>query len=228
MKKMLQIENLQVKYSENIVLNEFNLTLQTGLIHGILGRNGSGKTTFFNTLFGIKKFAKGKILFENSPILKSKIAFLESENYFYPDITGKEYLDLFVNKNVDMKKWNQIFELPLNNLIENYSTGMKKKLALLGMLKLDKPIMILDEPFNGLDLDSTYALKIILKKLKEKGKTLLISSHILEILTNICDFLHLLENGKIKFSKNYSEFFNIEKEIFATFDKEKLINDLML
>ncbi|HEY5368093.1 MAG TPA: hypothetical protein VIJ75_03810 [Hanamia sp.] len=96
---------------------------------------------------------------------------------------------------------------------------MKKKVALLAIIKQDKPIYIFDEPFNGLDLETNMALEIILKNLKSKEKTIFISSHILSPLINVCDQIHLLQQGN--FSKNYTEedFKNIESELFGQYNK---------
>jgi ABC-2 type transport system ATP-binding protein len=105
----------------------------------------------------------------------------------------------------------QLFLLPLDQVIDQYSTGMKKKLALLGVLKQDKPILILDEPFNGLDMETCRIIHLIILQLKEKGKTIIVTSHILETLTNLCDYIHLLEGGKVIKSierKNFEDFVN--------------------
>jgi ABC-2 type transport system ATP-binding protein len=225
---MITINELLVSYEKGRhVIDGLNLQLRPKKVHGLVGLNGAGKTTLLNTIFGITKQASGSITYKNKRITKEKIAYLETENYFYPNITGIEYLNLFVNTNFDISAWNEIFELPLKNLIENYSTGMKKKLALLGVLKLDRHILILDEPFNGLDLETSKVLQMIILKLKEKQNMILITSHILESLTPICDEIHYIEKGKIKFSKKSDDFDNLSKEIFNKFSKTQLINDLI-
>jgi len=225
---MIILKDLTISYKkgENII-NTLNLKLKSKTVHGLVGLNGAGKTTLLNAIFGIIKQTKGSIEFENQKIRKQQIGYLETENYFYPSITGIEYLNLFENKNFDISAWNKIFELPLKNLIENYSTGMKKKIALLGVLKLDRPILILDEPFNGLDLETSKVLQMIILKLKEKQKTILITSHILESLTSICDQIHYIEKGKLKFSKKSDDFENLDTEIFNNFSKIQQINQLV-
>jgi ABC-2 type transport system ATP-binding protein len=127
-----------------------------------------------------------------------------------------EYLKLFRTKNpaFDIGKWNEFFELPLNKLIETYSNGMKKKLALLGILALDREILMLDEPFNGLDLETVQKLKRLLPQLKS-SKTILITSHILESLLGICDSISYLNGGVIQFTRERKEFAGIEEEIFS-------------
>jgi len=196
----LKIQNLVVGYDKTaMVLNQLNLDLSSNAIHGIVGLNGAGKTTLLYTISGFISPTEGSILYEGQPLEKSAIAFLETHNFFYHKITGKEYLGLFKtqNTNFQFEQWNTLFELPLNKLIETYSTGMKKKLAFLAVLSLDRPIIILDEPFNGLDLESNLSVKKVLQGLKEAGKTIIITSHILEALTEITDYIHYLSEKKI-------------------------------
>lgn len=227
---MILIKNLSISYNRNEnVIEELNLQMQKNHIHGIVGLNGAGKTTLLNSIFGIKKQNKGEILFNDKKLTKKIILFLPTENYFYPNITGREYLNIFKNKNFDIENWNKLFTLPLDKIIDTYSTGMKKKLALFGILEKNKPIMILDEPFNGLDIETGRIIRSILLKLKDKGKTIVITSHVIERLTNLCDYIHYLENGKIKFSIGKDEFVQFEKEIYNSIENKnkKLISELM-
>ena len=115
------------------------------------------------------------------------------------------------------------FKLPLNELIENYSTGMKKKLALISILKQDKPVYILDEPYNGLDLETNQILEIIITTLQQKNKTILISSHILEPLLTTCDKIYLLEDGIFKKTYEKDNFKNIDEELFGKLRNEAKI-----
>ena len=213
---MLKIENLKVNYGKNNVLNELSLEILGNTIHGLIGLNGSGKTTLLNTIYGLKQKHQGTILYNNKNINRNNIAFLETTNYFYPRIKGKEYLTIFQiqNPDFDIEKWNSLFELPLNKLIDDYSTGMKKKLALMGIICLDREILILDEPFNGVDLETVQKFKSLLLKLKAK-KTIIITSHILESLLPICDSISYLNNGKIEFIKEKESFNEIENQIFS-------------
>ncbi len=221
---MLTINNLSVQYHKSKqVLDKLNLRLHVGQIHGLIGLNGAGKTTLLNAIYGFKAKNAGEILFENKKLVRKQIAYLESENFFYSNITGKEYLNLFPNKNFDLDNWNKIFNLPLHVLIENYSSGMKKRLALFGILKLNKPIMIFDEPFNGIDLETSRALYVIISQLREQGKTVIITSHILESLTNLCDRIHYLENKRIKFSRTKEQFDSLENDIFKNIDAEQKV-----
>ena len=213
---MIKIDELEVNYGNNNVLNELCLEIASNTIHGLVGLNGSGKTTLLNTIYGLKNKVKGTIQYYDEDIKRGKIAYLETINYFYPRITGKEYLTIFKtqNPNFDIDKWNTLFELPLNKLIDDYSTGMKKKLAIMGIICLDREVLILDEPFNGVDLDTVQKIKTLLLQLKSR-KTIMITSHILESLLPICDSISYLNDGKIEFTKIRNNFDEIENEIFA-------------
>ena len=227
---MIQIDKLSVSYVKHKVLKEIDLSLSSGKIHGIVGLNGSGKTTLFSTLFGLLTPESGSVLFHGKPDLKSKAAYLETSPYFYPRITGAEYLSIFRSRNpkFDPIAWNELFELPFDELIENYSTGMKKKLALLGIIALDKEVLLLDEPYNGLDLESNQKLKAIILKMKQQGKTLLVTSHILETLTGVCDEIHFLHEGKFHWTSDKSGFQELESRLYQYWGKEneKLLEKL--
>lgn len=227
---MITIEKLVVSYDKNQnVIDSLNLILSDNTINGIVGLNGAGKTTLLNSIYGLKSINSGAIKSNDGKINKKEISFLVTENYFYSNITGREYLSLFKNPHYDPDKWNQLFLLPLDTIVDDYSTGMKKKLALMGILKQNKPIMILDEPFNGLDIETCRIIRQILLKLKERDKTIIITSHIIETLTNLCDYIHYLEKGKIKYTKNKNDFKEFERELFASIENknEELIKELI-
>lgn len=227
---MIIIKNLVVTYAKGQnVIDSLDLILSDRTINGIVGLNGAGKTTLLNSIYGLKRIDLGDIKYNDRRINKKEVSFLATENFFYSNITGREYLSLFKNSHYDDDKWNQLFLLPLDIIVDDYSTGMKKKLALMGILKQDKPIMILDEPFNGLDIETCRIIRQIILKLKEQGKTIIITSHIIETLTNLCDYIHYLEKGKIKYSKAKNDFKEFEREIFESIENknEELIKELI-
>ena len=194
---MLEIKNISVSFKDKNVLQNLNLEIEEGIILGILGKNGAGKTTLFESLYQSQKY-NGEILWQNQKLLRENISYLETENYFYPYITGREYLSYFVKdklpKTIELA---EKFQLPLDKYVQYYSSGMKKKLALIGMLMLDKPINILDEPFNGVDFEGVHLLYDIIRELKQSNKMVIISSHIIETLFHTCDRIVTLENGLI-------------------------------
>jgi ABC-2 type transport system ATP-binding protein len=187
------------------------------LSHGIIGLNGAGKTTFFNVLSTFLK--SGTVELDGHSIRRQDVAFLETHNFFYSNLTGKEYLDIFPQTNLhfNLDTINNLLQLPLKELIETYSTGMKKKLALLSIIKQDKPVYILDEPFNGLDMETNQVLEMMIARLRAIGKTVFISSHILSPLLNVCDKIHLLQNGTFLKTYEQAQFKNINEELFLDF-----------
>jgi len=220
---MLVIKHLALSYApEKSVLEDVNLELEQGNIHGLVGLNGSGKTSLLNCLCGGIAYQQGHVHFNNNLLKKEDVIFLETNNYFYPNITGREYFRLFeaLQPSFALADWNDLFELPLDEFIENYSTGMKKKLALMSVLSFSSPIMILDEPFNGVDMETVQLMKIIIGKLKASGRTILITSHILESLVSICDTISYLNNKQIQRTFNPQEYANIELELFDLTNKQ--------
>lgn len=203
---MLEIKNLKVEFKNQNVLNGVDLALEEGCIVGILGKNGAGKTTLFDSLYQNNKFS-GSISWNSGPLKRSSVSYLETENYFYPYITGEEYLSYFAReKKIDGDELSDKFNLPLKKYVQYYSSGMKKKLALIGMLMLDKPVNILDEPFNGVDFEGVHILYDIIRQLKSENKIVIISSHIIETLFHTCDKIAVLKNGRIDRIYNREEF----------------------
>ena len=227
---MITIKDLIVSYNKkDKVIDCLNIAFAHNTIHGIVGMNGAGKTSLLNAIYGLIKVQSGEIKCDDLKINKKKISFLATENFYYSNITGNEYLSLFKNMQFETNKWNELFMLPLDKIIDSYSTGMKKKMPLFGILKQDKSIMILDEPFNELDIETCRIIRSILLRLKERKKTIIITSHIIETLTNLCDYIHYLEKGKFKYSRDKSEFKEFEHDIFNSIENKnkKLISELI-
>jgi len=223
---MIELKNIQFSYDEKIVLNNISAIFQSGKIHGIVGLNGAGKTTFFNLLSTTLISDKGEIILNEKKIHRTNTAFLETANYFYPRLTGNDYLGIFkqTNKKFKLETFQKYFNLPLDQLIDTYSAGMKKKLALLAILKQEKEVYLFDEPFNGLDLESGKVLEIILESLKSESRTIFISSHILAPLLNVCDDITVLEKGTFKSRFEKEQFSEIEDSLFSQFIEEARSN----
>lgn len=221
---MIKVSDISVTLGREKIFNKVNCIFENSFVHGIIGHNGAGKTTFFNVLSRIQKIDSGNITFQDHPMTHSDVGYLEANNYFYSKITGNEYLSIFpeTNTHFDITLFNQLMKLPLNDLVETYSNGMKKKLALLGILKQNKPIIIMDEPFNSLDLESVKMLELVILKLKQQKKTIFISSHIIDTLVPICDFIHLIEMGVFKRKYAVSEFDRIEEHLLGHFKLEAM------
>ena len=159
------------------------------------------------------------IRYDGEPLSRAAIAYLETDSFFYPRITGRDYLSLFRCKyaSFDFETLGSVFNLPLDDFVDSYSTGMKKKLALMGILSQEKRILMLDEPFNGLDLESVSVLQLILRRLAGASKLVIVTSHILESLSPLCDAIHLLQDGRI-----FQSYLPVEYGLLA----EKLRTDI--
>ena len=220
---MITIENLSKSYGDKTVLENITLNLKKGKVYGIVGENGAGKTTLFNCISGLEKH-NGTINCEYG-IPKTSLGYLQTDPYFFSKITGLEYLKLLSNarnlKPIDFTEKN-IFDLPLNEYAIKYSTGMKKKLALTALLFQENKFFILDEPFNGVDIQSNIILTEIILKLKELNKIVIISSHIFSTLSDTCDEIHLLRKGEQIKSVNKTGFKDLEQEM-----KEIIIGNLI-
>jgi len=228
---MISVKSLYKQYGKKVVLKDINLTFKKGNIYGIVGENGAGKTTLFKCLCGLETY-KGKIISPEilNESLKDVCGFLPTNPYFFSKITGKEYLQLLYNarkiKLQNIKEKN-IFDLPLDQYADTYSTGMKKKLALTGILLQKNKVFILDEPFNGVDIQSNILIHEIIKHLKNQGKILLIASHIFASLQSLCDVLHLIQDGRIQETATPNDFKKIEQQMSQNFltDKAKQFKD---
>lgn len=208
---MISIENLSKKYGSKKVLDGISAQLEKGKVYGLVGENGAGKTTFFECLCGLNSYT-GTIA-PSPKELKEHMGYLCTNPEFLSHTTGREYLKLLCNareiKVSDLDKKN-IFNLPLDQYASSYSTGMKKKLALFGILLQKNDVFILDEPFNGVDIQSNMLIIDIIEQLKQSGKTLLISSHIFSTLSCLCDSILVLDNGRISKTVTPENFAELE------------------
>lgn len=211
---MIKIEKLSKFYGQKQVLNTIDLAFEKGKIYGIVGENGAGKTTLFRCISGLENY-QGNIT-SSYKNLKDHLGLLLTEPFFFPKITGSEYIQLLANarqiKLTNMEDKN-IFDLPLNQYASTYSTGMKKKLALTAILLQENDIFILDEPFNGVDIQSNLIITEIIKQFKKLEKTVLISSHIFSTLAATCDEIFLMKNGEIIRKVKQADFSNLETEM---------------
>lgn len=220
---MIKIENLSKSYGSKKILSNINLSFEDGKVYGIVGENGSGKTTLFKCIAGIENHTG--IIESNLKPLKDHIGYLQTDPFYFSKITGGEYIRLLCNargKEYENPDNKNIFDLPLNQYAVTYSTGMKKKLALTAILLQKNQYYILDEPFNGVDIQSNIIFSDILKQLKKLGKTLIISSHIFSTLNDICDEIHLLKSGQFIRKVFKHEFSDLEQEMKDIFIGNKI------
>ena len=230
----LKTVSLSKTYKKEVIaLSEFNLFLHEGKILGLLGPNGAGKSTFVNILATIVKRDSGEIymfdkqITENSFDYKSNCGFVFEKPVYIEKLSIFEYLEFagkmyrLTQKEIEQRicELIDIFDLQSkkDSWIECCSKGIKKKVSIAAALLHNPQLLVLDEPFSDLDLVALGRLKEIMKKIKGSSKTILIASHNIQELENICDEFAIIKEGKILFQKSFSE---IRKEI----EKNKLGN----
>ncbi|MGI4760698.1 MAG: ATP-binding cassette domain-containing protein [Janthinobacterium lividum] len=224
---MLEITDLHKAYGRHQVLRGVRLAVQPGTIHGLIGANGAGKTTLINCLYGLENDFQGTVRDTDSGrLVRETTGLVPYEPYFYPRITGREYVAFCLQARrrpvPDLRGWNELLELPLDQYATEYSAGMKKKLALLAVLVQDFAYLILDEPFNGLDLEANLLLKEILKRLRSRGTGILLTSHILGTLIEVADEATVLVSGLVQRHYLAAEFGTLEADLLAALHGEKL------
>jgi Cu-processing system ATP-binding protein len=206
---MVNIENLHKKFDKNIVLSGVNLNISEGGIFAVLGPNGSGKTTLIKSILGMVIPNKGKITvlgdnIKNHSAYRNKIDYLPQIANFPSNLKVKELIrmikDLRGNTNED-QYLIKLFKLEpfLNKKLGNLSGGTKQKVNIVLTFMFDSPLIILDEPTTGLDPISLIQLKELIQKEKSKGKTILITSHIMSFVEEVSDEIVFLLEGKIYF-----------------------------
>jgi ABC-2 type transport system ATP-binding protein len=221
---MIEIDQLTKQYGTIKALENIRLRFEEGQVVGIVGENGAGKTTLFRCMAGLEDY-EGQIITSDKKPLKNFLGFLPTEPYFFSKITAREYIQLLANarkikiENIDDKN---IFDLPLNRYASTFSTGMKKKLAILAILLQGNQYFILDEPFNGVDIQSNLIITEIIHRLKALNKTIIISSHIFSTLSDTCDEIHLLQKGHLVQSVKKEAFGELEAEMKAVSIGDKI------
>ena len=211
---MIEIINLSKRYGAVNALENINMRFEQGKVYGIAGANGAGKTSLFRCIAGLETY-QGKIVSNMTP-LKNHLGFLPAEPYFFTKMTAKEYIRLLANarkKTLNDIESKNIFDLPLNRYVSEFSTGMKKKLAVMAILIQGNACLIFDEPFNGIDLQGNLILTEIILRLKSLNKTVILSSHIFQTLTEICDEICLLHEGKLCQTVQKNDFRDLESNM---------------
>lgn len=236
---MLEIKNVTKKYSNKVALKNISLKLNDGEIFGFIGHNGAGKTTLIKAIVGIHSFDEGNILIDGLSIMedeleyKKKIAYIPDNPDLYENLKGIDYLNFIADiYEVSEEKREELITLygkkfaiydNLGDLISSYSHGMKQKLAIISGLIHEPKVLILDEPFVGLDPLSSKILKDIMKELCENGTTIFFSSHVLEVVERLCDHVGIIKNGeliKVGTTKEITESDDLES-VFLELTNEK-------
>lgn len=210
---MLRIENLTKIYGEKKAVDKLSVHIKPGEIYGFIGHNGAGKTTTLKSAVGILKFDDGEIYIDGASVkkepleCKKKIAYIPDNPDLYDFMTGIGYLnfvaDVFevnsAKRNELITKYADLFEIKddLGEPISAYSHGMKQKLTIISALIHEPKLIIMDEPFVGLDPKASHILKEIMHEICQNGGAIFFSTHVLEVAEKLCDHVAIIKDGKL-------------------------------
>lgn len=202
---MVQLQNITKSFGENKVLKDITLTISKGEIFGLIGKNGAGKTTLLSIIAGLSNATQGSCYINDALIDKStrssKVGYLPDVPAFFDFMSVSEFLDFLYKKNVGYKQKRdellKLVGLEGKTIIKTMSRGMRQRLGMAATLVNDPDVILLDEPSSALDPMGRYELSKILLHLKKQGKTIILSTHILTDMENICDRVGFLHDGII-------------------------------
>lgn len=212
-KKMLKIERLTKQYGEKKAVDDLSLHIKPGEIYGFIGHNGAGKTTTIKSCCGILNFEEGEILVNGMSIKKQPIdckkimAYIPDNPDLYEFMSGIGYLNFVADVygvNKDQRKeriqrYAEMFEISgdLGESVSAYSHGMKQKLALMSALIHEPQLLIMDEPFVGLDPKASHQVKLLMRDICDRGGAIFFSTHVLEVAEKLCDEIAIIKQGKL-------------------------------
>jgi ABC-2 type transport system ATP-binding protein len=210
---MLELRGVTKLYSGIAAVTDINFCAPAGEVTGYLGPNGSGKSTTIKMITGLIEPSEGEILFRGEPIDKNRVAYRQrlgyvpEEPHLYPHLTGLEYLEMVgelrcLPRRATATKINELLRLftlfPNRHVpISSYSKGMRQKILISAALLHNPDLVILDEPFSGLDVSMGFILRDLITALAQKGKVVLFSSHELETVERVCSHVVILHKGRV-------------------------------
>ncbi len=210
---MIEIKNLKKYYGDKKAVDDISFEVQDGEIFAFIGHNGAGKTTTIKSIVGINDFNDGDIIIngksiKTSPIeCKKEMAYVPDNPDLYDNMKAIDFINFICDmydiseetRKENVEKYAKMFEIEgnLNDEISTFSHGMKQKVALISALAHDPNILIMDEPFVGLDPKAVFDMKNLMKEMCEKGKSIFFSTHILDVAEKLCDRVAIIKNGKI-------------------------------
>ena len=210
---MLYIQHLTKRYGEKKAVDDLSLHIAPGEIYGFIGHNGAGKTTTLKAVVGILPFEEGEITINGTPIkadpltCKRQLAYIPDNPDLYDYMTGSKYLSFIADifgvgaeeRQERIRKYPDLFELTddLAQPIAAYSHGMKQKLAIISAWLHDPKLIIMDEPFVGLDPKAAHTLKGMMRELCDAGGAIFFSTHVLEVAEKLCDKVAIIKGGKL-------------------------------
>ncbi len=222
---MLKIENYTMCYNgKTKACDNISLTVENGDIFGFIGHNGAGKSTTIKAVVGVLDFTEGEITIDGHSVKRDPMeckkitAYIPDNPDLYEHLTGLQYLnfiaDVFEISKSDrlsrIHKYAEMFEIEksLGDMISSYSHGMKQKVAIIGALIHNPRLLVLDEPFVGLDPKAALVLKTLMKEICANGGCVFFSTHVLEVAEKLCNKIAIIKNGKIIVSGNTQELTN--------------------
>ena len=210
---MLRIENLTKTYGEKRAVDNLSLHIAPGEIYGFIGHNGAGKTTTLKAVVGILQFDKGEVFIKGESIRKNplackqKIAYIPDNPDLYEFMTGIKFLNFIADifgvpeekRQERIRKYADLFEMTENlaQPIASYSHGMKQKLAIISAWIHEPKLIIMDEPFVGLDPKAAHILKQMMREICDEGGAIFFSTHVLEVAEKLCDKVAIIRNGQL-------------------------------
>ena len=211
---MIQIKNFSKTYNgTKKAVDDISFEVKNGEIFGFIGHNGAGKTTTIKSLVGILDFEEGDILINNKSIKSNSIACKQEMAYvpdnpdLYENMTAINFINFVCDmygtpakvRQENIEKYSKMFEIDKNleDDISSFSHGMKQKVALIAALSHNPDVLVMDEPFVGLDPKSVFNVKEIMRNMAKEGKTIFFSTHILDVAEKLCDRVAIIKKGKI-------------------------------
>ena len=210
---MIEIKNVTKKYGDKVAVDNVSFTVEDGEIFAFIGHNGAGKTTLIKAIVGIHDFDEGEILINGKSIkddpiaCKMDMAFVPDNPELYENMKAIDFINFICDMyDVDQKtrednihKYAELFEVEnvLNDQILSFSHGMKQKIALIAALAHDPKILIMDEPFVGLDPKAVFDFKKVMNEMVKEGKIVFYSTHILDVAEKLCSKVAIIKKGKL-------------------------------
>ena len=210
---MLEINGLSKSYGSHKAVDNLNMNIRNGEIHGFIGHNGAGKTTTLRSIAGIMQFEEGNILIDGHSIkeeplaCKKIMAYIPDNPDLYEFMTGIQYLNFIADifdvdvsvRDQRIHRYTDLFEITsvLDDTISSYSHGMKQKLAIVSAWIHEPKLILMDEPFVGLDPKASHILKQMMREFCYQGNAILFSTHVLEVAEKLCDRVAIIKDGKL-------------------------------
>ncbi len=234
---LITAKNVVKKFDKFTALNHFNMNVPEGSIYGLVGPNGSGKTTTIKHLIGMYKQDEGEILVNDEKVydnekVKSKIAYISDDLYFFHGYSIKDMAKFYskIYKDFSFEKFNElqkVFNIDIKRKVNKLSKGMKKQVAFWLTISCSPEIMILDEPIDGLDpIMKENVWKILLEEVKKRKMTVIISSHNLKELENVCTNIGIMKNGEMVLEKELEKKDNNIQKVQIVFSNNSQISKI--